>query len=603
MLSRILRATYRTAKSIPLLRSLLRQPWITRWKAELACRLAVRDQHYEQWLTRRLAARAQIYRQPDPPGLLSLITTVWNTPLPYLRILTDSVRNQVPGASFEWVLLDNGSTDPQTRAHLQEIPAADGRIRLLRVEQNLGISGGMRLCLEQATGRYIVPVDSDDRLDPDTTAILAHWLTTQQYPPLAYTDEDHLLGQRRQIPYFKPEWDPVLLQNSAYIAHLCAIDRQLALQYGCYTSADANGCHDWDTYLRFTTAGHQPLHIPEVVYSWRMHGQSTAANVDSKNYIHQSHRAVLSRAISRLPNADQFVLEYSSLFQGTPDWHFRRLPGNEPELTLIRWSAQAPTGDSPIPEDAPAAITTVGELRDLCARLNERRLSVARPTRLVALLHENVLPVAEDWRLEAIGLLERFPDTALIGGRIEDPSGRILDAGRVLVEIEAQSEMDRYAADSNRRAICLDRGRLVTDSGYFAQMWKQRTVSALGVGFCVMRLDLLEQALSRCSDDTAAISRLVVPLAELARQSGQRMIYSPFLHGRCQTSDSERIAEITGENQLLPGERATAPDDPGYAAALSLGHPYQPDLAQAEYCPRPPAACAETVRRRERAAA
>ena len=55
---------------------------------------------------------------------------------------------------------------------------------------NLGIVGGMRACLERATGRYIAPLDPDDLLAPDTVRVVTHALRAAGYPPLAYTDED-----------------------------------------------------------------------------------------------------------------------------------------------------------------------------------------------------------------------------------------------------------------------------------------------------------------------------------------------------------------------------------------------------------------------------
>ncbi len=257
-------------KARPWMRRLLLHPSIARFKADLACRLMVRDERYETWLAGRVAQRASRLPGPEHPGLVSFLTTVWNTSAKFLAPMADSVLGQSPHRAFEWVLLDNGSTAPDTLRELARI-ARDARVRLLRVDQNLGIVGGMRYCLERATGRYVVPVDSDDLLARDTVTTLARHLAEAGWPALAYSDEDHLIGRRRVLPYFKPEWDPVLFANSAYIAHLGAIDRVRALELGVYSDDSAKGCHDWDTFVRFLAAGETPLHIPEMLYSWRMH--------------------------------------------------------------------------------------------------------------------------------------------------------------------------------------------------------------------------------------------------------------------------------------------------------------------------------------------
>ncbi len=230
---------------------------------------------YEVHRLQAFARRRRQYPLRQEPGLFSLLTTVWNTPPEYLDALADSVLSQDADSTFEWVLLDNGSHDPGTRRSVERL-AKERAIRVFRVEGNLGIIGGMRFCLERATHRYILPVDSDDLLTPDCLRVLSHALRQAGYPALAYTDEDNLEGSHFSQPYFKPTFDPVLFANSCYTAHLGAIDRELALELGAYTDQRAEGSHDWDTFTRFLAAGHTPLHIPEVLYSWRIHQTSTS---------------------------------------------------------------------------------------------------------------------------------------------------------------------------------------------------------------------------------------------------------------------------------------------------------------------------------------
>ncbi|MBI5758148.1 MAG: glycosyltransferase, partial [Planctomycetales bacterium] len=294
MIRSLAKSGYQFAKRSPLLRRIARTPVIARLKSRVAPWVLLGDSEYERWMANRLTTRHLDHPCHPDPGLLSLLTTAWNTPPQYLQILSDSVLQQRGATDFEWIVLDNGSTKPATRRLLEEIAASDPRVRLLRVEENLGIVGGMRLALEQATGRYVLPVDSDDYLYPDCLQVVTSCLQRHDHPAILYSDEDHLLGRKFVLPYFKPDWDPVLFQSCAYIAHLGVFDRQLALELGVFSDLRMNGCHDWDTFERFRQAGHVPRHIPEVLYSWRMHSGSTAANINSKAYIRKSHRALLT---------------------------------------------------------------------------------------------------------------------------------------------------------------------------------------------------------------------------------------------------------------------------------------------------------------------
>ncbi|MDQ3243098.1 MAG: glycosyltransferase, partial [Gemmatimonadota bacterium] len=309
---------------------------------------------------------------------LSLVTTAWNTEPEFLEYLARSVFQQNGAPPFEWVIIDNGTDRPDTRQCLAEL-GTHPAVRLHRVEQNLGIAGGMRLALERSRNRYILPVDSDDYLYPDCLQLVGRALMSHGFPPLLYTDEDKFTGHEWRDPYFKPDWDPVLFVNSCYIAHLCAIDRQLAVDLGCYGDWVADGSHDWETFTRFLVAGHAPVHLPEVLYGWRMHSGSTAGNIASKPYVVSSQRGVLTRLLAARTNGDRFTVEKSPLFGDTPDWWLRRLPIHPRPITTVLYGDAAaleagtrPTVDARIPHQiktvsGPAALNDLRQIARECA--------------------------------------------------------------------------------------------------------------------------------------------------------------------------------------------------------------------------------------------
>jgi hypothetical protein len=167
-------------------------------------------------------------------------------------------------------------------------------------------------------------VDHDDLLAPDCVRVLTHELVRHAFPAYAYTDEDKLDGQNCRDPYFKPDWDPVLFSASCYIAHMIVFERSRALELGAYTDRRVEGSHDWDTFTRFAGAGLVPLHIAEVLYTWRMHSLSTAGNFQSKPYVFTSQRVVLEKIVAQGAWPDRFHVEPSPLFEGTPDGWIRR---------------------------------------------------------------------------------------------------------------------------------------------------------------------------------------------------------------------------------------------------------------------------------------
>ena len=73
--------------------------------------------------------------------------------------------------------------------------------------------------------------------------------------------------------------------QAAATSRICAQSmREQALRLGVYWNPAQEGCHDWKLF-RFARAGLPPVHVPEILYSWRMHDASTAANVNAKDFV------------------------------------------------------------------------------------------------------------------------------------------------------------------------------------------------------------------------------------------------------------------------------------------------------------------------------
>jgi glycosyltransferase involved in cell wall biosynthesis len=525
-------------------------------KLETALRYIIRQaflfseaRHYRLWTAQRLKERARIYQPRPEKGLLSFVTTVWNTPVRYMEVLVKSLLVQWDRDSCEWIILDNGSSSPATIAFLQGLTANEG-VRLHRIPENLGIIGGMRYCLERARNRYIVPLDSDDSLSPDCIRVLIAEIQRNGHPALLYTDEDKLLHSKPTSPYFKPDWDPVLFLNSAYTAHLGVIDRNLALQLHAYTDAQATGSHDWDTFVRFLINGFTPVHIPEILYSWRMHPQSTASNISSKAYIHTSQKAVLRRYLASLPQPAKYSLDYSPLFSSTPDWWIRRRHDDARPLycaVLSRNPCALDIGLLIEIADSPEYRARTVSLDATLAQLTQFVDEAASQNGLVLFLSDQVKIKNDEWFWEALALTEIHKDAVMIGGRIYDHKEIILDAGRYF--------------GFGDGCGCPDRGRSVHDPGYFSQMWKQHSVSAVSTQFSVIDACFLQDMLVNGGAAGVKIRYLGPRAGVYALRKNKRVIYSPFFSGLSDEDWNQALppadmaAFLQANRDILPDHR------------------------------------------------
>ncbi len=493
---------------------------------------------YRAWLDRQMQLRKARYACGLEPGLLSILTPVWDgSPLNYFRLLAESVAQQNSNGAAEWVVLDNGCRNAEMLAFLEKLKQQTW-IKVVRSPNNAGIVGGMRLCLEAATSRYILPADSDDWLYPDCLQIVTWWIQKENYPPILYTDEDKLIGKHAVQPYLKPAFDPVLLLNSAYIAHLGIIDRKLALEHGAYADKSTEGSPDWDVFTRFYVAGLPAIHIPEVVYSWRMHPESTADDAGSKPYIHSSQKAVLQRYLESSGIASKYDIEYSPLLKNSCDWWLHRRPVEPVPALLVTLT----TGSPPAKQ-----IVDYPDVSHLSRPIDFPLVQLASANAdLICLVSDDLEIDRADWLWEALGLLERFPDAAMVGARIRDSAGLIVSAGSVL--------------GFGATADCPDRGRPALDPGYFTQLMKQRSVSAVSSQFAVLRASALIE-IANHSPAIATVAMLGEWAAAWARRKQKRIVYSPYLSAVSHIdwrmfAPPEEVAEFRSRNaDLMPDQR------------------------------------------------
>ncbi|HJS28361.1 MAG TPA: glycosyltransferase family 2 protein, partial [Anaerolineales bacterium] len=137
---------------------------------------------------------------------------------------------------------------------------ADPRVRRLHpVEGRPPIA----LALEAARGDFLLSLEVGDTLAPEALSSVFALLDRSPEAEGIYTDEDHLAADgRREAPFFKPDWSPVLLLSVPYLDR-AYFSRRLLLEAAAMLPEDEL---DWED-LVFACAGRarQILHIPEVL--------------------------------------------------------------------------------------------------------------------------------------------------------------------------------------------------------------------------------------------------------------------------------------------------------------------------------------------------
>jgi glycosyltransferase involved in cell wall biosynthesis len=194
---------------------------------------------------------------------VSVIVPVYDTGAPLARALRSL--DEQTYRDFEVVVVDDGSTDSQTRALLDAAGRRPG-VSVHRTE-NRGPAHARNLAAERARGSYLLPLDADDWL---AAAFLARTV------PLLDADPElgvvhtwvGLVGRHHGIwrtgPFALPD---ILSRCTVHVSSL--FRREIWTQVGGFDPRFVESCEDWDFWLGAVERGWGGRCVPEVLVYYR----------------------------------------------------------------------------------------------------------------------------------------------------------------------------------------------------------------------------------------------------------------------------------------------------------------------------------------------
>ncbi|MCH5258110.1 MAG: glycosyltransferase family 2 protein [Lachnospiraceae bacterium] len=216
----------------------------------------------------------------------SILVPLYNTPEKFLRQAINSVRAQTY-ANWELCLADGSDAEHSDVGRIcKEYAQTDSRILYRKLLKNEGIAGNTNACLGMASGDYIALFDHDDVLHP---SVLYEYMKAicDEGADYIYCDEATFKGNKsidHMITlHFKPDFAPDNLRANNYICHFSAFDRNLIEGMNLFRP-EFDGSQDHDMILRLTSRAKHVVHVPKLLYYWRSHAGSVAADINAKSY-------------------------------------------------------------------------------------------------------------------------------------------------------------------------------------------------------------------------------------------------------------------------------------------------------------------------------
>jgi len=295
---------------------------------------------YDRWIVENFPDASDLLLQKQKietfsyKPLITITLPTYNTLEEHLKECIDSVLSQ-SYEHWELVIVDDASTNSRVRDIIMEYALKETRIKHKFLPVNLHIAGATNQAIKIATGEFVGLFDHDDLLWPNALYEVAAALNKDKNIDFLYSDQDKIVEQKHYHaePFFKPDWSPSLLRTCNYITHFSVYRRELIKKVG-YERGEYNGAQDWDLLMRATREARKIHHIPKVLYSWRVHDNSTAKTMDSKPYVTEAQKSTIaSDLMARGYNQDDFVINQDNKFSAFWRTTYRNI-GN-PKVSII----------------------------------------------------------------------------------------------------------------------------------------------------------------------------------------------------------------------------------------------------------------------------
>lgn len=259
------------------------------------------NENYKLWIKNNEPNEEELEKQRnykfEYEPKISVIVPMYNTKEKYLKELIDSLIDQTY-KNWELCLADGSD---QKKEYVEALVKQDDRIKYVFLNENKGISENSNEALKLATGDYIALLDHDDILPIFSLYEIVKVINENKDAEFIYTDEDKLLEEKEKRigPHFKQDYAPDTLMSYNYICHFSIFKRNLMDRLGGFRK-EFDGSQDYDLIFRATEQANKIIHIPKILYHWRMNIDSVALSSDAKPYAYEAAKRVIASHLERI---------------------------------------------------------------------------------------------------------------------------------------------------------------------------------------------------------------------------------------------------------------------------------------------------------------
>lgn len=490
---------------------------------------------YMKWRKRHELTESELKQQStaftDCDVKISIVVPAYCTPEVFLSEMIESVLMQT---YHNWELcIADGSPDDSVWNIICEYARSDGRIKVQKLQENLGIADNTNAALAMASGDFVGLLDHDDLLEKNALYEIVKVIQSSEQTDVIYTDEDKVTEDLKEYfdPHFKSGFNQELLRSNNYICHFFVVRKEIVRQVRGFRR-EFDGAQDYDFILRCTELAREIAHIPKPLYHWRTHKASTAGNPESKLYAYESGKHAIEAHLKRV--GETGIVSY------TNNWGFYHVtyPVKRQEPVSVAIINQG--SEKQLRRCIRAIRRTAGyAIEELVVKAQTRDFAFEQMKgTYILLLNSSVKMTGKNWLKHMLGNCQR-EEVGVVGGRLNYPDETIRHAGIV-------TGMNGYAFEGMSRVTY----------GYFHRESLQQNVSAVTLDFLLARKELLVGANAL----KQGLTEDEIGFGNYITDAGYVVVYDPKSEGYYYGGRTHVYLKKTGASA----------DDPYYNPNLSL---------------------------------
>lgn len=483
----------------------------------------------------------QINTKFDKKIKFSIIVPLYNTPKNFLCEMINSCIDQTY-ENWELCLADGSDKDHNYISEIiKDYMKNDKRIKYKSLTINAGISENTNECIRMATGEYIGLFDHDDILHP--SALFEYMkVICEKNADFIYCDEDKFEKNIKECfdPYFKPDFAIDNLRANNYICHFTVFKKELINEVGLFRK-EFDGSQDHDMILRLTEKAQNIIHVPKILYHWRISPNSVASDPYAKPYTIKAGIEAVKQHLTRcnlnatvesstvhpnfyrikyditrnplisvlIPNKDHIVDLSRCITSILEKSTYRNI-----EIIIIENnSVEKETFEyykSLEKYDNIKVVTYKSNGKFNYSAINNFGVTHTKGEHLL-FLNNDIEIISENW-LEEMLMYSQREDVGAVGAKLYYPNNTIQHAGVILGLGGVAGHSHKY----------FDR----KSNGYFARCVLQQNLSAVTAACLMMKKDMFNEI--NGFDETFEVAFNDVDLCMRIRKSGYLIVWTPY---------------------------------------------------------------------------